>query len=383
VTSSGLAVAAVLGLYSIALFLTTLAVLQPVWLSAWLSRIIGMAALLGLVSSTAYGILYEIPTYGTDVIAFAHAGADLLLDGTNPYSATQADVRGILEDLALREGLATELLSGQPVAGVTYYPALHVLTFAATLALGVGDLRWAILVVEVVTLIAIWLATPEKLRFAIPVVLLVEPYLFVTFTAGGVTDWLWVLPLVLASASLYGERYGLAGLWVGLACAVKQQPWFAVPFLLIWVVQTSMRKGDNAPHAARTNAMVFGGATIVGFILPNLPFALWAPGDWLNGVLGPVLLDLVPSGQGLVVLVTQGYLGLSRTSFAILTPLVILALCVVYFWRFDRLRNLLWIFPPIVLFFSYRSLHNYFVFWLPLVALWVALEYSGAKRVVG
>jgi hypothetical protein len=38
------------------------------------------------------------------------------------------------------------------------------------------------------------------------------------------------------------------------------------------------------------------------------------------------------------------------------------------------MRNMLWVLPAVVLFFSHRSLHNYFIFWIPVAALWLDLE---------
>jgi hypothetical protein len=356
-----------------ALWGIALATRQP--FKPWTQVALGLGALIGIVVSVSYGILHEIPGYGTDVIALAHAGGEVLLDGVNPYSIQREDVLPILERMNLREGLFTQTASGDPVPGVTYYPGLHVLAYTAFVALGIPDLRWATLVFEVLALTVLWFAVSPKSRFLIPAVLLVEPYMTVIFTSGGVTDWVWVLPLVVSAIFLSRSGYAWAGFWLGLACAVKQQPWFAVPFVTIWVIHRVLSNRTLVSNDSGLKTVAsFAAMLLLGFALPNLPFVLWAPADWLRGVLGPLLLDLMPDGQGVVVFVTSGLLSLSRLQFGVLLALIVVLLAGAYYMRFARLQHLLWLLPPIALFFSYRSLHSYFVFWLPVAAMWIDLE---------
>ena len=341
----------------------------------WTQAILAAASTLGLVASVAYGILYEIPSYGTDVIALAHAGGEVLLDGVNPYSVTREEVLPILERMSLQEGLITQTLSGSPIEGVTYYPGLHVLAYATFVAMGFDDLRWATLVFELLAIGIIWAVISPRLRFLIPAVLLIEPYLTVTFTSGGVTDWLWVLPLAISAYLLHRGSYPWCGLWLGFACAVKQQPWFAIPFVAIYLFhQVSGTARYNSSNHPLTTVASFFAMLGLGFLLPNLPFILWSPGDWWQGILAPAFLDLIPDGQGLVLLQNQGLLALTRLQFSLLMVVVIALLCLTYFAFFDRYKNVIWLLPPFVLFFAYRSLHSYFVFWLPVAAMWLGLE---------
>lgn len=336
--------------------------------------VLAVAVIVGIVASVSYGILYEIPSYGTDVMALTHAGAEVLLDGINPYSVERNDVLPILERLNLREGLFTQTVSGRPVQGVTYYPGLHVLAYTAFAALGVSDLRWATLVFELMALTFIWLAISPRSRWLIPALLLLEPYSMVIFTTGGNTDWLWALPLVVSALFLHKGRFGWAGLWLGVACAAKQQPWFAVPFVTLWAIR-QVRNRNTASSTGAANALgSFFAMLGLGFFLPNLPFIMWSPKEWLQGVLGPSLLDLIPDGQGIVILTTSGLLNLTRAQLSLLALFIMAVLCFLFFVYFDRLKHLLWLLPPIVLFFAHRSLHNYFVFWLPVAAMWLDLE---------
>jgi hypothetical protein len=43
----------------------------------------------------------------------------------------------------------------------------------------------------------------------------------------------------------------------------------------------------------------------------------------------------------------------------------------VYARYFDRLRDTLWLMPLVLIFLSHRELHSYFVFWIPVVLLWI------------
>jgi hypothetical protein len=49
-----------------------------------------------------------------------------------------------------------------------------------------------------------------------------------------------------------------------------------------------------------------------------------------------------------------------------------------YYRHFGRAHGLLWVLPPALFLLSHRSLHNYFIFWIPVAALWLDLE-SGAS----
>jgi uncharacterized membrane protein len=320
-----------------------------------------------VVVLVAHQIVFEIPTYGTDVMSFAHAGGEALLQGENPYTVTIEDVRPTLNRIGYRDSLTTQTRSGEPLNHITYYPALHVLTFTGFLAIGLQDLRWATLIIELVTIGIIWSAVSTSTRLLLPFVLLLEPYLSSIFTAGGNSDWLWTLPVAVSALFLHRRRWSWAGFWLGIACAVKQQPWFAIPFVLVWVIKS----GEE--HDRRSRMLEFPSMLALGFVLPNFPFMLWSFTDWFKGVLGPALTDLVADGQGLTQLVVHGWVSVSPVLFGVTLSLVVLALTGLYFVRFERLKNLLWILPPFALFFAYRSLHSYFVYWIPIVLLWLDL----------
>jgi uncharacterized membrane protein len=207
----------------------------------------------------------------------------------------------------------------------------------------------------------------------------VEPFLTVIFTGGGVTDWLWVLPVAVGAISLYRRSYGYAGIALGVACAVKQHPWFAVPFVLIWVVQTlRSENGGRLSSAGRTSLGGFLGGLSAGFVVPNLPFLLWDAEGWFRGVFSPALGAMVADGHGLALMVSRQLMNLPSEVFLVLVMVGLLGAMVVYARYFHRLQDLLWVIPPAIMFLSYRSLHSYFVFWLPIALLWLDLR-AGAR----
>ena len=348
---------------------------------AWSNRIQTLVAIL-LASLIALAVGYEItvlnPNYATDVMAFAHGGAEILLDGNNPYAASP----GAVDQIAERFGVSlTRTTDGGVIDWLISYPALHVLTFTALIAAEFADLRWGTLIIELIALTLIWRAMSPKGRLLAPFVLLMEPFLSVIFTGGGVTDWLWVLPLALTAISLHRRQFGYAGIALGLACAVKQHPWFVVPFVLIWVVQTLRSEGDGrlTGEGRRSIAGFAAGAT-AGFMVPNLPFIIWDPAEWFEGVMSPALGGMVADGHGIAALVARGVLDLQPGIFLALIAAAFLGAIVLYARRFERLQDLLWVLPPVIMFLSFRSLHSYFVFWLPIALLWLDLRAVGGRK---
>jgi uncharacterized membrane protein len=341
---------------------------------------IAIALILGfaIVVGVAYEITVLNPNYATDVMAFAHGGAEILLEGENPYQASPREVDAIADRFNVS---LTRTADGGVIDWLISYPALHVLTYTSFLAIGFSDLRWATLLIELVALAVIWLALSPKGRVLAPFVLLLEPLLSVVFTGGGVTDWLWVLPLALAALSLHRHMFGYAGIALGLACALKQHPWFVVPFVLIWVVQTLRSESDGRMSVAAKRSMGgFLSGLVAGFILPNLPFIVWHPESWLRGVFSPAIGNMVADGHGVAVLVSRELVDLPSEAFLTLVVVGVVSSMAIYFLRFNRFQDLLWVLPSVVMFLSYRSLHSYFVFWIPIALLWLDLRFVQDSR---
>ncbi len=48
---------------------------------------------------------------------------------------------------------------------------------------------------------------------------------------------------------------------------------------------------------------------------------------------------------------------------------------------FDRLKHIIWVMPIVTLWFSYRGLQNYFIFWVPMLVASAIYIYKERIRV--
>jgi uncharacterized membrane protein len=105
---------------------------------------------------------------------------------------------------------------------------------------------------------------------------------------------------------------------------------------------------------------------------------------WFRNVLTPMAEDLVIISQGFSLLTEAGLLPVGKAFYAVLAVAVAVVLIVNYYVYFDRLRYVFWIFPGIILWFSYRALTNYIIYWTPLmlvsIILWYKAEQPGAVQ---
>jgi hypothetical protein len=366
-----------LGLYMIGLAAMVAAFLVSGLPGKRARTLIGLALMLCVTTAVAHQIESANPRYGTDAIAFSHASAEILLAGDNPYQF-EGEPAGLLAQFAVPESFITRKNNGETIDRLVSYPGGHVLAYAGGMWLGAEDMRWVTFVFQIAALTVIWLSLSPLGQLLAPVALLVEPNLALFFTSGGVTDWLWVLPLALAAICMKRRWFVYGGIAFGLACAMKQQPWFAVPFAIVWVLNTVEPDADSPWWRARVGGFLAGLAT--GFILPNFPFILWDPAAWAKGTLAPVLGDLVPDGQGFSLLSARGFSSLADFEYSAIAGAVLVGLVILYVKYHGRLRDALWVLPPVALFFSYRSLHNYFIFWIPIALLWLDQEQELAGR---
>jgi len=319
------------------------------------SKIIFSSLIFLLIFNTYVYITAVMQLYGTDAIAFSHYAVILLLEGKNPYAQSLVPA---LERFNVPLYFLTPTISGGWIENLNY-PALHFLIFVPFVLLGLSDMRWVIFIFHLATLIVIYFATPKKLKPVILVPLFAFPDLM-DFTGGGVTDFLWVLPIVLMA--IYMEDIKKSAIFFGLACGIKQTPWMLAPFIPIWI----WKKRSDLP--SRRRLAEIGKFTLIAaitFLLPNLYFMVINPGAWFSGAFSPIIAGLIPFGQGFSTLSQAGTVNLAAMFFTIAVVLVLIVLMLNYYIHFDKLEYALWVFPAIVLWFSYRSLQNYFVYWIP------------------
>jgi uncharacterized membrane protein len=112
------------------------------------------------------------------------------------------------------------------------------------------------------------------------------------------------------------------------------------------------------------------------FAVLNLPFAYGDVSGWLSDILTPISSNFVTLSQGPAVLSEVGFFTVGRLFYTILAAGVFVVLLANYSVYFDKLRYVVWIFPGIILWFSFRALTSYLVYWMPLMVASLILWYQ-------
>ena len=316
--------------------------------------------------------------YHNDAIALNDCSARLLLAGQDPYTSlnifdcyarfqigadrTTPLRRGDFADVTIyptddqldRTWVKREHLGGN-VEFVTRpsYPALSFVLLVPFVALGL-DTNYVYLACLLAAMALIVWRPSAGLR---PFVLtgLLGASCLAAFTVGGSADLLYALPLV--AAWMWRDRVRGAFAF-GVACAIKQIAWFLAPF---WLIATFATLGVRA--AVRQAAI----AAAV-FLVTNVPFIVWHPADWFDGVLTPVVAPMFPRGAGIVFLATNGSSDLLPANVYLALEATAMAICLAIAWRTRRSSPEIGIALALIpLFFAWRSLFSYF-FLVPLFA---------------
>jgi len=309
-------------------------------------------------------------TYQTDALAFAHYAATLVTRGQNPYTQ---DLQAALSKFAVDPEFITLTPTGDLVSNMNY-PALQFLLIVPVVLLRLSDARIVVYIFEIAAIIAVYMWAPSHLRPLVLVPLFAGSDLAINFTAGAVADFLWVLPLVLMV--IYMDRPIPAGIFFGIACAIKQTPWVLAPFLLVWFLNSTGR----LPTGRRLlRAGMFASSALITFLIPNLPYMAWDFGAWYGGVVTPAFGNLVVLSQGLSLITLAAGVPLPPAFYLTATMAVSLVLLANYFAYFKKLGPAVWAFPAIILWFSYRGLQNYFIFWMPLLVMSAVMLYKRSR----
>ena len=320
------------------------------------------AAVMGLVL-WGISLVHGNSDYGTDEAAFTQGAAHLLLSGQNPYGV---DLSGFLQSFGVSPSGWTATLSGGYVKDLGY-PALSFLLTVPLLAIGITTQAqiWVNLTMFCLGAVALWWFLPQRARNAVPLLLALDAYgsavstglifgISIPFTVLAVVGW---------------DRYGVPGqslrlrrlspIFLGLACAVRQDLWILAPFLALAVSQEARAAGANPWRRGGSYAGLVG----LGFAIPNIAFIIWDPVAWFHGVLSPLVEGLVPLGQGVVGLSVYAGLGGGRLSlYTGLLLAVTVALLISVGLHYHHLKPVLPLIPAAVLFLSTRSLAQYLLF---------------------
>lgn len=330
---------------------------------SFIITLIGASLLVG--SNLALFVSYfNTPHFGTDGLLFARYAIDLLLQGKDPYAYSMSPA---FEIYGLDERWTTPTVSGGIVDRFSY-PPLGFLIFLPLYLLGIPDLNATTLLFFILTII--FLSYEAKRFWLLPILLaFLDPNLFL-FTVGGVYDIIWVFFLLIAMKYFYKGKLALSAVFIGIAISIKQTPVIIIPFLLIYLL-----KKYNLATTLKTLAVL-----ISTFLIISLPFLLWNPQAYIEGVVAPG--KAIPLGMGLVSLFYAGWINVPTTFFALTMLVVFISLILIYIIIFNRVKDLLWLTSPLVLWFYTRSLQNYFISFIPVVAYILIIQWR-QKRLLG
>lgn len=348
------------------------------------SPMLQLSALVMVVASTLcnQGVgIHARRYFTTDSAAFNQLGARILMHGSDPYTATLGSAARLLKAPAQ---FWTYLVDGGHVDHVSY-PAGSILLQVPALALGFHHdvVDWVDLYAWIVTVVLIFFLLPTSFRWVAPL-LAVIPLFSPVFGSGG-TDSAFLPFLVLALWRW--DRYGLdrsAGLarWMGpvalgLACAIKQTPWFCVPFVAIGIGLEARASGRRVwSLVGRYLGIVFGIFAVI-----NLPFVIWQPSAWARGTFLPFADPLIADGQGLVTLALHGIVrGASLPLLSLAGVLVLLAeLAAMVLW-YPQMKRIWILLLPLAFFVATRSLSTYLVDLYPAAIVAVATVGPSPRR---
>jgi hypothetical protein len=363
------------------------------WLrGAWARRLALLvtlsAAIIGLKQVGVMAIAtVQAPNYPNDGATLDQYAARQLLEGHNPYGATDivAAIKRYHQDYSYTTPLRTgpfanrawtdypsaderraafeTQMAGDPSAVTGFetklsYPALAFLPLVPLIWAGLpnGTLLTALCWLALVILL-MWSA-PPTLRVWIALLALADVPLL---NAAGIADpdVLYILPLF--AAWRWRERGALSAMTLGLALAAKQLAWFSAPFyaVLVW-----------REHGWRAALGRLAGAGAL-FAAINLPFFLNNPQAWLAGVLAPETDPMFPLGNGLIRLSLSGVLPLAPAPVYTTLELLVMTAALVWYWRNClRAPAIGYVLAVAPLYVAWRSLTTYFYFTaLPALAL--------------
>lgn len=332
---------------------------------SWLEHAAVGVALATVVVTYAPAMLAE-RFFNTDAAAFNQRAVWLLAHGRDPYRAIFRP-----SDLTLQHASTywTYLLNGGHVNQLSYPAGAFVFQWPLQV-LGITHLatNWLDLAAWLAASVLLYRFTPHSVKWLAPLLLLTSVFTF-SFAHGG-TDALFVPFLLLAAYRWDDFVLARATRWsrwlspvaLGIACSIKQTPWFSIPFFVIGV---AMESRIHERPVARTVGRYLAWAALP-FVVLNLPFVIWSPWAWLRGATLPLREPLIPDGQGLVTLVTHGVLStLHPERLQIGAALAVVTLLVVT-WRWYSTMKFAWLFAlPLVLYLPSRSLSSYLIDFTP------------------
>jgi len=330
-----------------------------------------------------------------DATALSHQAAENLLEGKNPYAASNivtATIKfhGNSEKLTpLREGTFAGIFpypSPAQLEGLWQeaakdptrippeleskfnYPAGSFLLPAPFIWLGIGDMRLIYLIFLIPALVYVILKVPSEYRLLFIAALIASVEIWNSLAAG--ETGLVYFPFLLLAWVLYRRNLWVSAVFMAIVVATKQITWFMLPFYLIVILRTMGWR-----------RMLGAGGIITGiFVAANAWFFAAGPSLWLSSIFAPVADRMFPLGVGVITLISGGVLDTqSQVPFAVLEFGVFALALVWYFFNCRRYPDTAPVLSVLPLFFAWRSLWGYF-FYIDIIVLAAILINEYGRR---
>lgn len=318
------------------------------------------------------------PRYTSDEMYYNHYSALLTLEGVNPY--TDADIhlaaamntyqiRGFTPIARGRFSDPRHVPTGAEMRAVAQeyrshpqspppeldprtfhsYPAGAFLVDIPSVWAGLPSVGFAQILLFIAFSVALLACAPPGTRLALGVVIWANPTFAQRVVTGDFDIW-WLVALI--AAWMLSERRWLSGVLVGVACAVKQTAWFAAPFYFLWIwSERGLRE------ALRRTAIA-----VASFLIINAPWILLSPRAWMESLLLPVSLPLLPDGSGLIALGLAGATPLAPSRVYTLLELAAWVGALTWAWRMRVRAPFVGLVLPLAsLLLAWRSPERYFL----------------------
>jgi hypothetical protein len=286
-----------------------------------------------------------------DNYAYSEYAALLLRAGENPY---YHDMWGSYYTTAMPTVFYTPTIDHTPMSSQVYLAPNFLLLIPSQL-LGIPS-QYVWLLFFPLSLLVLYWGCPALFR---PLALL--PFTLSTYhlfePLFGFNDYPWIFALLLMIWQW--RRPWLRALLFGLVVAYEIQPWLIAPFLLVRL----WHEGRGTLRERLPSLVQFAGVAGGVFLVFNLPLIIPDPLHWFHNVSDSFRTHIL-LGSGLSRLTELGIVMIPKSLFSPLM-VVVLAVALFVYWRhFQRWREVMWLLPAAVAFFSYRSLGYYFSPWL-------------------
>jgi uncharacterized membrane protein len=311
----------------------------------------------------------EFRQFGTDAILFGKYSAELALQGSNPYTQSMLPA---FDKYSIDLRFVTYRTDGSIVTSYSY-PGGGIIMFMLAQIINIINPNWVSIAFFMATIVFLVAEADGFYKFGSLAVIL-SSHEYAMFSSGGVFDIIYVFLLLLGMKMYHQKDYHWAAFIIGLSFSIKQIPWLIGPYIAVWLYMSSPDLDMFQQRVYHTLSFGF-----VGFLIPNIPFLVTAPVEWLGGVLTPVAGGAALTMQGIALssLVTHDLIYLPRSYF-VLSIISAYALTVLlYIIWFDKIKWIAWILPSVVLFFHYRSLLAYYIY-VPILSWYAILLRSGA-----